>query len=157
MLASWVLALLVAVEPASPPTAAPPPAGAEDDLFLQILDPFALFAMVGRTSAEPAAPVGTEFNLDALVSDRNLYHLDIPVERGTDGWYVHRRAGGIGATTFRVARHANRYQVEVKTSDGTGKPYHELIDFVVERRDLRIGGQVKSMRVLRVEGYRVDE
>ena len=91
------------------------------------------------------------FNWDALIQDRNRFP-PVQLER-KEGWYVWTSPDGLGWARFKVRRDGNRYEVELQSNAGGTWTEWEAFDFAVERRDIRVNGTVKGVRVLRVEGY----
>jgi hypothetical protein len=98
------------------------------------------------------SPVVTEINLDAVQVSRNQFQND--EVKDEDGWVRSPNTDGNGFLRYRVTEHkGNRYKVDYQNNGGGTLTTASMIEFSIEKRDVRVDGKTKTIRVLRVLSY----
>jgi hypothetical protein len=86
-----------------------------------------------------------------VAASRNQFQTDEVKEE--DGW-VRAKGDGEGFRRYRVINHkGNRYQVEYQNNGGGSLTTTAAIEFSIEKREVRVDGKTKAVRVLRVLSY----
>jgi len=111
-----------------------------------------VFSYIEGWLSDGESPIATEINLDAVELSRNQFQTD-EVQR-EDGWIRAKGRDGQGFVRYRVTEHkGNRYKVEFQDNGGGSLTTACTIEFTVEKREVRVDGKAKTIRVLRVLSY----
>lgn len=112
-----------------------------------------IFNMIDCWLSDSAAPVVTEFNLDAVETNDNQFqssevkpdHEWTRVNTKEDGGYMRYRVIGLKG---------NRYTVEYQENGGGTLTTDRTIDFVIDKRSIERDGKIENIRILRVMSYK---
>jgi len=112
-----------------------------------------IFNMIDCWLSDSESPVVTEFNLDAVESNRNEFDMDdvkpdhewTRVNTKDDGGYMRYRVLGLKGNT---------YTIEYQENGGGSLTTDSKIEFVIDKRTIQYDGKPKDMRVLRVLSYK---
>ena len=111
-----------------------------------------VFAMVDCWISDSEAPVVTEFNLDALEANTNQFFADDVKEE--DGWMRSPGDDGMGFLRYRVVEAKdNRYKIEFQSNGGGTLTTAAIIECSIAKREMKVNGETKSVRVLRVLSF----
>lgn len=110
------------------------------------------FSMIQCWISDTESPVATEINLDAVAKNRNQFSSnDIKQE---DGWTICHEAEAKGFKRYRlIETKGNHYKVEYQENGGGTLTTASIIEFSVEKREIRKNGKLTAIRVLRVDSY----
>jgi hypothetical protein len=107
-----------------------------------------VFSLIDCWISDSERPVVTEVNLDAVEKNGNEFNDD-GVAR--DGEWMKAPGEGSGFMRYRVvAAKGNRYQVEYQENGGGSLTTACLIEFAIEKRQIRRDGKPVTFRALRV-------
>jgi len=108
-----------------------------------------VFSFVEGWLSDGESPVVTEINLDAVAISRNQFDSDAIKEE--DGWIRCPGNDGMGFLRYQVLEHkGNHYKIDYQENGGGSLTTSAKIEFTIEKRDVRIDGKAKTIRVLRV-------
>lgn len=108
-----------------------------------------VFSLIGCWVSDSESPVVTEISLDAVEKNGNQFNDDGLKEE--DGWTRGPGADGQGFIRYRVIEaRGNHYKVEHQENGGGTLTTAFIIEFSVEKREIRRNGKPVSIRVLRV-------
>ena len=111
-----------------------------------------VFTYIQGWLSDGESPIATEINLDAVELSTNQFQPD-EVQR-EDGWIRAKGRDGQGFIRYRVTEHkGNHYTVEFQDNGGGTLTTAAKIEFTVEKREMRVDGKSKTIRVLRVVSY----
>jgi hypothetical protein len=109
-----------------------------------------VFSYVEGWLSDGASPVVTEINLDAVKVSTNQFQTDEIKEE--DGWVRARGEEDGSFRRYHVIEHkGNRYKIEYQDNGGGSLTTSATIEFTVEKREVRVDGKTKAIRVLRVQ------
>ena len=112
-----------------------------------------IFNMIDCWLSDSESPVVTEFNLDAVESNKNEFDMD-DVKADGEWTRVNTKDDG-GYMRYRVlALKGNTYTVEYQENGGGTLTTDSKIDFTIDKRTIQRDGKPLTMRVLRVMSYR---
>jgi hypothetical protein len=111
-----------------------------------------IFSFVEGWLSDGESPIATEINLDAAEASRNQFDTsDIKQE---DGWIRSPGRDGMGFLRYHVLESkGHHYKVEYQENGGGSLTTSAIIEFSVEKRDVRVDGKPVTVRVLRVLSY----
>ena len=111
-----------------------------------------IFSMIGSWLSDSESPVVTEINLDAVATNGNQFDQDEIKQQGN--WFRVPDEEGRGYMTYEVLEQkGNQYTVLYSENGGGTMTTSAIIEFVVERRQFKQNGKLKSFRALRVLSY----
>ncbi|MEI6032737.1 MAG: hypothetical protein WCS65_00470 [Verrucomicrobiae bacterium] len=111
-----------------------------------------VFSMIGCWISDAESPVVTEINLDAAEKNRNQFSGDMIKQK--DGWTIFHEADTGGFKRYRlIETKDNHYKVEFQENGGGTLTTASIIEFTVEKREIRKNGEPTTIRVLRVDSY----
>jgi hypothetical protein len=111
-----------------------------------------IFSFVEGWLSDGESPIVTEINLDAAENSRNQFETDNIKQE--DGWIRSPGRDGMGFLRYRVLESkGHHYKVEYQENGGGTLTTAALIEFTVEKRDIRVDGKAATIRVLRVLSY----
>ena len=111
-----------------------------------------VFSLVDCWVSDSVAPVVTEFNMEALEKNDDQF-FDEQVKR-EDGWTRSPNEEGTGFFRYRVLEAKdNRYKVEFQSNGGGTFTSQSFIECSIEKREIKVQGKAKTIRVLRILGY----
>jgi len=111
-----------------------------------------VFTYIEGWLSDGESPIATEINLDAVEASKNQFQPD-EVQR-EDGWIRAKGRDGQGFIRYRVTeRKRDHYKVEFQDNGGGTLTTASTIEFTVEKREVRVDGKAKTIRVLRVLSY----
>ena len=111
-----------------------------------------VFSMIGCWESDSESPVVTEINLDAVAANGNQFDQDEIKQQGN--WIKVPDEEGRGYMTYEVLEQkGNQYTVLYSENGGGTMTTSAIIEFVVESRQFKQNGKLKSFRVLRVLSY----
>ncbi len=111
-----------------------------------------IFNMIDCWLSDSESPVVTEFNLDAVESNRNEFDMD-DVKPDHEWTRVNTKDNG-GYMRYRVlGLKGNTYTVEYQENGGGSLTTDSKIEFVIDKRTIQRDGKPLAMRVLRVTSY----
>jgi len=97
------------------------------------------------------SPVVTEINLDAVDVSGNQFQADDVKKE--DEWTRTPNGDG-GFLRYRFTEHrGNHYKVVYQNNGGGSLTTAATIEFLVEKRDVKVEGKAKTIRVLKVLSY----
>jgi hypothetical protein len=110
-----------------------------------------VFSYVEGWLSDGESPVVTEINLDAVKLSTNQFQTDEIKEE--DGW-IRAKGDGDGFRRYRVIEHkGNHYKIEYQDNGGGSLTTSAMIEFSVEKREVRVDGKPRTVHVLRVLSY----
>lgn len=111
-----------------------------------------VFSLMESWGSDSEYPVVTEINLDAVAGNSNQFP---PEDIKQDGkWIRCNTSEGRGFLRYRILKaQGNNYTVEYQNNDGGTLTTSAIIEFVVERRQIRKDGKSRTIRVLRVLAF----
>jgi hypothetical protein len=108
-----------------------------------------VFNMIECWLSDSEAPVVTEVNLDAVEKNGNQFLSEGLTQDGE--WTRCPTNEGGGFMRYRVlAAKGNHYKAEYQENGGGSLTTASIIEFSVEKREIRRNGKPVSLRVLRV-------
>ncbi|MEI9894371.1 MAG: hypothetical protein WDN28_10940 [Chthoniobacter sp.] len=108
-----------------------------------------VFSFIDGWLSDGESPIVTEINLDAVAVSRNQFDGDDVKEE--DGWIRSRGPDGMGFLRYQVLAHkGNRYKIDYQNNGGGSLTTAATIEFSVEKREVRVDGKARTIRVLRV-------
>ena len=108
-----------------------------------------VFSLIECWISDSASPVVTEINLDAVAKNGNQFNDDGLKQE--DGWTRCPGTDGQGFTRYRVIESkGNHYKVEHQENGGGSLTTATIIEFTIEKREIRKDGKPEAVRVLRV-------
>jgi hypothetical protein len=112
-----------------------------------------VFSMVQGWLSDGESPIVTEINLDAVAASRNQFDHDGLKQE--EGWTRCAGPDGDGFLRYRVLEAKGaRYKVEFQENGGGSLTTAALIEFAIEKREVRVNDKPATIRVLRVLSYR---
>jgi hypothetical protein len=110
-----------------------------------------VFSYIEGWLSDGESPVVTEINLDAVDASGNQFPGDDVKKE--DEW-VRSPNGDGGFMRYRFTEHrGNHYKVVFQNNGGGSLTTAATIEFSVEKRDVKVDGKVKTVRVLKVLSY----
>jgi hypothetical protein len=111
-----------------------------------------IFSFVEGWLSDGESPIVTEVNLDAAENSRNQFDTD-GIQR-EDGWFRSAGRDGMGFLRYRVIESKGvHYKVEYQENGGGTLTTAAIIEFSVDKRDIRVNGKTVTIHVLRVLSY----
>ncbi len=111
-----------------------------------------VFSMIGCWLSDSESPIVTEINLDAVAANGNQFDQDNLKQEGS--WVRVPDEEGQGYMIYEVLEQkGNRYTVLYSENGGGTMTTSAIIEFVVEKRQFKKNGKLKTFRVLRVLSY----
>jgi hypothetical protein len=111
-----------------------------------------VFSMIQCWISDTESPVVTEINLDAVEKNRNQFSKDELKQE--DGWTVCHEVDAKGFKRYHlIETKSNHYKVEYQENGGGTLTTSSIIEFSVEKREIRKNGKPTTIRVLRVDSY----
>ncbi|MEP6672655.1 MAG: hypothetical protein ABJF10_26055, partial [Chthoniobacter sp.] len=108
-----------------------------------------VFSFIAGWLSDGESPIVTEINLDAVEASTNQFQTD-EVKQENE-WTRSPNSDGNGFLRYRITEHkGNHYKVVYQNNGGGSLTTSATIEFSVEKRDVRVDGKAKTMRVLRV-------
>jgi len=108
-----------------------------------------IFAYIEGWLSDGASPVVTEINLDAAEASTNQFNVD-EIKR-EDGWIRSPGREGMGFLRYRVIESkGHHYKVEYQENGGGTLTTAAIIEFTVEKREIKLDGKPATIQVLRV-------
>lgn len=108
-----------------------------------------VFSYVEGWLSDGESPVVTEINLDAVKVSTNQFQTDEIKEE--DGWTRAKGETDGSFRRYRVVEHkGTHYKIEYQDNGGGSLTTSATIEFSVEKREVRVDGKAKTIRVLRV-------
>ena len=124
--------------------------GASAELEFQIHPK--VFSYVEGWLSDGESPVVTEINLDAVKLSTNQFQTDEIKEQ--DGWIRAKGEEDGSFRRYRVIEHkGNHYKIEYQDNGGGSLTTSATIEYSIEKREVRVDGKPKTIRVLRVTAY----
>jgi hypothetical protein len=112
-----------------------------------------VFNMIECWISDSESPVVTEINLDAVEKNGNEFNQDGVRQDGE--WIRCPVPDTNGFMRYRLLEaKGNHYQVEYQESGGGSLTTASIIEFAIEKRDIRRDGKPATIRVLRVSSYK---
>ncbi|HSI14753.1 MAG TPA: hypothetical protein VK961_22055 [Chthoniobacter sp.] len=110
-----------------------------------------VFSFIEGWLSDGESPVVTEINLDAVDVSGNQFQSD--EVKKEDEW-VRSPNGDGGFMRYRFTEHrGNHYKVVYQSNGGGSLTTAATIEFSVEKRDVKVDGKAKTIRVLKVLSY----
>ena len=110
-----------------------------------------VFSMIGCWISDSESPVVTEINLDAVAQNGNQFSDDGLKQK--DGWTRCPGEGGKGFLRYRFLETKGKTsKVEFQDNGGGTLTSASIIEFSIEKREVRKDGKPVTVRVLRVLG-----
>lgn len=110
-----------------------------------------VFSFIEGWLSDGESPVVTEINLDAVDVSGNQFQADDVKKE--DEWVRSPNADG-GFLRYRFTEHrGNHYKVVYQNNGGGSLTTSATIEFSVEKRDVKVDGKAKTIRVLKVLSY----
>lgn len=110
-----------------------------------------VFSFIEGWLSDGESPVVTEINLDAVDASGNQFPSDDVKKE--DEW-VRSPNGDGGFMRYRFTEHrGNHYKVVFQNNGGGSLTTAATIEFSVEKRDVKVDGKAKTIRVLKVLSY----
>lgn len=108
-----------------------------------------VFSMITGWLSDSKSPVVTEINLDAAKIGGNQFSdAKLATE---DGWTRCPDSEGQGFLRYKVlSSKGNHYKVEYQENGGGSLTSAYIIEFMIEKREIRREGKTVNIRVLRV-------
>ena len=111
-----------------------------------------VFSMINCWISDSESPVVTEINLDAVEKNGNEFNQDGLKQDGE--WLQCPAPDTSGFMRYRVLESkANHYKVEYQENGGGTLTTASVVEFEIERRNMRRDGKPVTLRVLRVSSY----
>jgi hypothetical protein len=111
-----------------------------------------VFSMINCWVSDSESPVVTEINLDAVEKNGNEFNQDGLKQDGE--WLQCPAPDTSGFMRYRVLESkANHYKVEYQENGGGTLTTASVVEFEIERRNMRRDGKPVTLRVLRVSSY----
>jgi hypothetical protein len=111
-----------------------------------------VFTYIEGWLSDGESPIATELNLDAVETSTNQFQPEEVQQE--DGWIRAKGRDGQGFIRYRVTEHkGSHYKVDYQENGGGTLTTMAKIEFTVEKRDVRVDGKTKTIRVLRVLSY----
>ncbi len=111
-----------------------------------------IFTYIEGWLSDGASPIATEINLDAAEKSANQFNTD--ELKQADGWIRSPGRDGAGFLCYRVLeRKGHRYKVAYQENGGGTLTTEAIIEFNIEKREIKVDGKPQSIRVLRVLSY----
>ena len=111
-----------------------------------------VFTFIEGWLSDGESPIATEINLDAVELSTNQFQPDEVKEE--DGWFRAKGRDGEGFVRYRITEQkGNHYKVDYQENGGGTLTTMAKIEFNVEKREVRVQGKPKTVRVLRVTSY----
>jgi hypothetical protein len=108
-----------------------------------------VFTFIEGWLSDGESPIATEINLDAVELSTNQFQPDELKEE--DGWFRAKGRDGEGFVRYRITEQkGNHYKVDYQENGGGTLTTMAKIEFNVEKREVRVQGKPKTIRVLRV-------
>ncbi len=112
-----------------------------------------VFNMIGCWISDSESPVVTEINLDAVEKNGNEFNEDGVRQDGE--WIRCPVPEANGFMRYRLLEgKGNHYKIEYQENGGGTLTTASIIEFSIEKRDIRRDGKPASIRVLRVSSYK---
>jgi len=110
-----------------------------------------VFSYIEGWLSDGETPVVTEINLDAVEVSANQFSADDVKKE--DEWTRSPNGDG-GFLRYRFTEHrGNHYKVVYQNNGGGSLTTAATIEFSVEKRDVKVDGKAKTIRVLKVLSY----
>jgi hypothetical protein len=110
-----------------------------------------VFSYIEGWLSDGESPVVTEINLDAVEVSGNQFQAD-DIKQENE-WTRSPNADG-GFLRYRFTEHrGNHYKVVYQNNGGGSLTTAATIEFSVEKRDVKVEGKSKTVRVLKVLSY----
>ena len=111
-----------------------------------------VFRMISSWISDPESPVATEINLDAIEKNGNQFNKDEVQQDGE--WLRCPVPDTDGFMRYHVLESkGNHYKVEYEENGGGTLKTASIIEFSIEKRNIRRDGKPLAMSVLRVTSY----
>jgi len=111
-----------------------------------------VFKMISSWISDPESPVATEINLDAIEKNGNQFNKDEVQQDGE--WLRCPVPDTDGFMRYHVLESkGNHYKVEYEENGGGTLTTASIIEFSIEKRNIRRDGKPLAMSVLRVTSY----
>jgi hypothetical protein len=111
-----------------------------------------VFSMINCWISDSESPVVTEINLDAVERNGNEFNHDGMKQDGE--WLQCPVPDSSGFMRYRVLEaKGNHYKVEFQENGGGTLTTASIIEFEIEKRNIRRDGKPVAIRVLRVSSY----
>ena len=108
--------------------------------------------MISSWISDPESPVATEINLDAIEKNGNQFNKDEVQQDGE--WLRCPVPDTDGFMRYHVLESkGNHYKVEYEVNGGGTLKSASIIEFSIEKRNIRRDGKPLAMSVLRVTSY----
>jgi len=110
-----------------------------------------VFSYIEGWLSDGESPVVTEINLDAVEASTNQFPAD--TVKTEDEW-TRSSSGDGGFLRYRFTGHrGNHYKVVYQNNGGGSLTTSATIEFTVEKREVKVDGKAKTIRVLKVLSY----
>jgi hypothetical protein len=111
-----------------------------------------IFTYIEGWLSDGESPIATEINLDAAEKSANQFNTD-EIKR-QDGWIRCPGRDGMGFLSYRVLENKGRhYKVAYQENGGGSLTTEAIIEFNIEKRDIKVDGKPQTIHVLRVLSY----
>jgi len=111
-----------------------------------------IFAYIEGWISDGESPIATEINLDAAEKSTNQFNTDEIKQE--NGWIRCPGRDGAGFLCYRVLESkGHHYKVAYQENGGGTLTTEAIIEFTVEKRDIRVEGKPMTIQVLRVLSY----
>jgi hypothetical protein len=111
-----------------------------------------IFTYIEGWLSDGESPIATEINLDAAEKSANQFNTDeIKLQ---DGWIRCPGRDGMGFLCYRVLESkGHHYKVAYQENGGGSLTTQAIIEFNIEKREIKVDGKPETIRVLRVLSY----
>ncbi|HEY3901843.1 MAG TPA: hypothetical protein VGM54_24735 [Chthoniobacter sp.] len=111
-----------------------------------------IFTYIEGWLSDGESPIATEINLDAAEISANQFNTDEIKQQ--DGWFRCPGRDGMGYLRYRVLESkGHHYKVAYQENGGGTLTTEAIIEFNIEKRDIKVDGKPQTVRVLRVLSY----
>jgi hypothetical protein len=111
-----------------------------------------IFTYIEGWLSDGESPIATEINLDAAEKSANQFNTD--EIKKEDGWLRCPGRDGMGFLRYRVLESkGHHYKVAYQENGGGTLTTEAIIEFNIEKREVRVDGKSTAVQVLRVLSY----
>ena len=111
-----------------------------------------IFTYVEGWLSDGESPIATEINLDAAEKSANQFNTDEIKQQ--DGWIRCPGRDGMGFLCYKVLESkGHHYKVAYQENGGGTLTTEAIIEFNIEKRDIKVDGKPQTIRVLHVLSY----